>query len=77
MSKATKRALMSQHEWFSAAAEADLWMAEGASDGWPDWLIRETRRLGARRVQGWLCDESVSFGRYDCGLSLAEYCGLA
>ena len=70
------RPLMSQDQWFNAAAENLAWIEDGADDEWWPWLVRETERLGARRVQRWLCDDGVTFGRYDAGLCLAEHCGL-
>lgn len=70
------RPKLSEHAWFRHCYDADLW-AEELGEGPPAWLIHETRRLGARTVQRWLCDESVPFRDYDAGLWVAEIAGVA
>jgi len=71
------RPLMSEDRWLSAAYECLLWFEEGASDqAWPDWLVRETRRLDKRRIERWLCNETIRQGDYVAGLELAEHCGM-
>ena len=67
---------MQQHQWFDHACDALLMIEEAGLD-WPAWLVTETRKLGARRIQRWLSDESVTFSRYEAGLALAEHCGVA
>ena len=66
--------LLSKERWFSAAYECQLWIEEGADDDWPEWLVKQTRRLGYRKVNSWLSDEDLPFGDYQAGLALAEHC---
>lgn len=71
------RPKLAKHDWFRHCYDADLAATEYDAPFPPAWLVKETRRIGAKQIQAWLCDDSVRFSDYDAGLAVAECSGVA
>ena len=65
-----------EYRWLENCAECVLWLEE-TDLPIPQWLIRDTRKIGRRNVARILSDEGLGFARYESALFVAEISGVA